>query len=375
MKRFFVQATAYEGIKTKVLTRTLPKGSIAVLHHQDIDATAAESLIERKVKAVINFKSSMTGTYEHSGVLELLRHDIPIFDITKELNSSISLHESVVKIWGNQLYVKDAHTWTLAANLYPYSLERYYQLHSLTQLHFPEVFHSFAHNSFEYGRKELPEFSKRPTIPECFERVKDQDVLIVARGRGYEADLKAVKRWLKKKDLIVIAVDGGADGLLQIGIVPHLIIGDMDSVSVKALHCGAKLLAHSYADGRSPGKEYLQSLGLEAETTMFIGTSEDMAISFSFWAQASSIFLIGSHTSMNEFLEKGRGGMGSSLLVRMQSGHKVIDLKGIHQLVDKSDGLSPHVSTFALSASFIAVAANSSKLFVLLAILWNWLGG
>ena len=52
---------------------------------------------------------------------------------------------------------------------------------------------------------------------------------------------------------LMIGVDGGADALLEAGYRPHVIVGDMDSVSDTGLLCGAELVVHAYPDGRAPG--------------------------------------------------------------------------------------------------------------------------
>ena len=51
----------------------------------------------------------------------------------------------------------------------------------------------------------------------------------------------------------VIAADGGVDRALALGLRIDLAIGDFDSVSEKALRCGALLIVHGYRDGRAPG--------------------------------------------------------------------------------------------------------------------------
>ena len=63
---------------------------------------------------------------------------------------------------------------------------------------------------------------------------------------------------------ILIGVDGGADALLESGHQPDLIVGDMDSVSDKALRCGAEIVVHAYRDGRAPGLARVEALGIDA---------------------------------------------------------------------------------------------------------------
>ncbi len=119
---------------------------------------------------------------------------------------------------------------------------------------------------------------------------------------------------------------------MNCGLLPDYIIGDMDSVSEAALRSGATLICHKYLNGPSPGLERLQALGLNGEQVAFVGMSEDLAIHIAYRCEAEHLYLIGCRFGMNEFLEKGRAGMGASMLCRIQAGDRITDLKGIHRL-------------------------------------------
>jgi thiamine pyrophosphokinase len=81
---------------------------------------------------------------------------------------------------------------------------------------------------------------------------------------GGDIDTELLRRWASSADR-VIAADAGADLLFHISIAPDLVIGDMDSVSVDALHAAKmheriseqdttdcdKLLAAAKKDGLS----------------------------------------------------------------------------------------------------------------------------
>src|SRR5947199_243080 len=82
----------------------------------------------------------------------------------------------------------------------------------------------------------------------------------VARGPGHKHDLRSVRPYMRDFKPVLIAVDGGADALLEVGGRPDVIVGDMDSVSDKALQCGAELVVHAYANGSAPGAERLDRL-------------------------------------------------------------------------------------------------------------------
>jgi len=127
-------------------------------------------------------------------------------------------------------------------------------------------------------------------------------------------------------------VDGGADLLLAEGLTPEVIIGDMDSVSDAALRCGAELVVHGYNDGRAPGLARLQAMGLEAKVFPSLGTSEDIAFLLAYEKGAELIVAVGAHFSLVDFLEKSRGGMASTFLVRLKVGEMLVDAKGLSKL-------------------------------------------
>ena len=131
---------------------------------------------------------------------------------------------------------------------------------------------------------------------------------------------------------MIIGVDGGGDALMEFGYKPHLVIGDMDSVSDECLKNCDEIIVHAYPDGRCPGMERIKKMGLDAVTFPFAGTSEDVALILAYENKAELIVTVGSHTSMVDFLEKGRKGMASTLLVRMKVGYKVVDAKGVSEL-------------------------------------------
>ena len=83
-------------------------------------------------------------------------------------------------------------------------------------------------------------------------------MLIVVRGEHHRRDLKALRAYIRDVRPLIVAVDGGADGVLEAGLKPDLILGDMDSASDAALDCGAELIVHAYPDGRAPGCERLE---------------------------------------------------------------------------------------------------------------------
>lgn len=135
---------------------------------------------------------------------------------------------------------------------------------------------------------------------------------------------------------VVIAVDGAADTLLRFGIIPHIIVGDMDSVSDTALKRGSEIIVHVYPNGDSPGRERLTKLGIPALECQVPGLSEDLALLLAYHKGAELIVIIGSHSSVEDFLDKGRRGMSSTFLTRLKVGSVLIDAKGVSKLYGSS---------------------------------------
>ncbi|MFY9526438.1 MAG: putative cytokinetic ring protein SteA, partial [Limnochordia bacterium] len=110
------------------------------------------------------------------------------------------------------------------------------------------------------------------------------------------------------------------------------IVGDMDSVSDGALTCGAQLIAHAYQNGECPGAARLEEMGLAYDLLPAPGTSEDVALLLAHAKKAEIIVLVGSHSNMIDFLEKGRPGMASTFLTRLKIGPILLDAKKVSEL-------------------------------------------
>jgi uncharacterized membrane-anchored protein len=157
-------------------------------------------------------------------------------------------------------------------------------------------------------------------------------VLVVVRGHDYKKDLTTLRGYIQEFRPALIGVDGGADALLEAGLKPDVILGDMDSVTNEALACGAEIVVHAYPDGRAPGKERVEALGITPMVMPGAGTSEDMAMLLAYEADCDLIVAVGGHASMVEFLDKGRPGMASTFLTRLKVGSKLVDAKGVNRL-------------------------------------------
>ena len=195
-----------------------------------------------------------------------------------------------------------------------------------------EALEAFAHNTVQYMLEERDLLAGRIDLPRFDTDFRDRPVLIVVRGVDHKRDIKALRPYIRDLRPVLVGVDGGADALLQEGFKPDMIVGDMDSAAEATLRCGAELVVHAYPDGRAPGREYLQQLGLEHKIVPAPGTSQDIAMLIAAEKGAELLVSVGSHFNLVEFLDKNRRGMASTFLTRLRVGEILVDAKGVSRL-------------------------------------------
>lgn len=325
-----IEGRARVGRRTKVLVGRLKKGDIAVICHRDIDVLAARELVNRAPRAIINAESSLSGRYLAYGALILMEAGIPVLDeVGHEVMNAIP-DGSQITLFGNQISTPSGFKATGTLLDKETLAERLQQ----AKEHTGAELESFARNTLEHLDQEWQLFLEPLNLPDLKTPIRSRHVVVVTRAPDYERDLKFLRAYLWEVRPIIIAVDGAADRLIQMGYHPHIILGDMDSISDRALRSGAECVVHGYVDPErlSPGWERCQQMNLDARLLRAPGTSEDVAMRLAYEMGAELIVAVGSHFSLEEFLDKGRYGMSSTFLTRLIVGTRLVDAKGISRL-------------------------------------------
>lgn len=350
------------GNRTKELVKRLRPGDIALLNHADLDATAAQSLIECRVAGVVNAVPSISGRYPNRGPGLLLQAGIPLLDAVGEpFFTQAEAHDGEDALLdGGSLLIGDS----LCANGVLMTPEHLTTLLDAARQNLSRELDSFARNTLEYLVEEKTLLLDPVEVPTIRTPIHGRHVLVVVRGEGYKDDLAMISPYIEDVQPVLVGVDGGADALLAAGLKPDIIIGDMDSVSDAGLRCGAELIVHGYARSErgAPGLSRIEALGLSAQVFHAPGTSEDIAILLADEKGASLIVAVGTHFSLEEFLDKGRSGMASTFLVRLRTGAKLVDAKGIGRLWEqRSRPAARELFLLILAALFpvLVIATNS----------------
>jgi uncharacterized membrane-anchored protein len=332
-----LEATARLGERTKHLVKRLRPGEIAVIDHVDIDRIAAEELIEAGVVAVLNASPSSQGRYPNAGPLMLAGAGIRLIDAPEADLFERLKDGDTVRIEGEAIYVGDEEV-ARGRVLEVAELEREMQEH---RARIDEALAEFAENTVAHVREETDLLTGDVDFPPTRASFRDRHVLIVVRGDRHRRDLKALRAYIRDVRPLIVAVDGGADGVIEAGLRPDVILGDMDSAGDEALRCGAELIVHAYPDGRAPGRQRLLDAGLEHQIVPSAGTSEDVAMLMAHEKGAALIVSVGAHFNLVEFLDRKRGGMSSTFLTRLKIGERLVDAKGVSRLYNPSSTLAP----------------------------------
>ncbi|GIH47813.1 putative cytokinetic ring protein SteA [Microbispora rosea] len=374
-----VTAVARIDRRTKRLTKRLKPGEIAIIDHVDIDRVSGEALVACGVAAVVNVAASISGRYPNLGPQILIDAGIPLID-----NASPELFEriadgDVIRVHDGMVYLGEE----LVGKGQPQTAESVEAAMTEARAGLAVQIEAFAANTMEYVRRERDLLIDGVGVPDIRTSLENRHALIVVRGYHYKEDIATLRPYIREYRPVLIGVDGGADALLDAGYVPDIIVGDFDSVSEKALCCGAELVVHAYRDGRAPGLERVRKLGQEAVVFPATGTSEDIAMLLSDDKGATLIVAVGTHWTLDEFLDKGRSGAASTFLTRLRVGSKLVDAKGVSRLYRSRISTSSLLLLVATTLVTIGVVLSVSPIGQVwlngLRVAWNgfifWLVG
>jgi len=323
-----LHAPARADRRTKSLTRRLRPGDIAVIDHIDLDGPAAEALAACKARAVINLAPSISGRYPNRGPEVLLEAGITLID-----NVGADLISTLVE--GEVLTLRDGAVFRGEECLGTGQVmtpERLEAEIAVARRNLDTELRRFVSNTLSFLERESGLLFEAANLPNFRLDLHDRHVLVVVRGEGARQDLSTIRGYIRERKPVLIGVDGGADLLLEQGFTPDIIFGDMDSISDAALRRGAQIIVHAYPDGRCPGKARLDALGVECQVLPGRGTSEDVVLLTAYEKGAELIIAVGTHFNLIDFLDKNRGGMSSTFLVRLRVGSRLVDAKGVSRL-------------------------------------------
>jgi uncharacterized membrane-anchored protein len=332
-----VAGSARLGRRTKQLVKRLGIGDIAVIDHLDVDRVSAEELVQCRVGAVVNCRASSSGAYPNMGPQLIVEAGVHLIDVDGDALFSLLADGDQIVVRGGEV-IRDGVTLAVGTVL---DAERVRSETHARREEIGEALERFAHNTIEHMREERELLAGKIELPRFRTDFRDRTALVVVRGVDHKRDLRALRPYIRDVRPVLVGVDGGAGAIVEEGFVPDMIVGDMDSADERALRCGAELVVHAYPDGRAPGREHLDALGLQYKLVPAPGTSQDVAMLIAAEKGASLIISVGSQFNLVEFLDRNRRGMSSTFLTRLRIGEILVDAKGVSRLYRPQPGSKP----------------------------------
>ncbi|HQA48697.1 MAG TPA: putative cytokinetic ring protein SteA, partial [Bacillota bacterium] len=226
----YIKSKAVVDKKTKNLVRRIKPGEIGIICHRDLDEVGAMSLIEARVKAVVNAERSISGRYPNLGPALLYREGIPLID-----NVGTKILETVKD--GDTVELRDGRIYLRGVLVGKGSVMNGKTIKremALAKRNLEAELDGFIDNTLEYAKKEKDLILGKLELPKLRTDIYGRHALVVVRGKDYRNDLSIIRSYIEEVKPVLIGVDGGGDALLEFGLVPDIIIGDMDSVSDRA---------------------------------------------------------------------------------------------------------------------------------------------
>ena len=362
-----VAGPARLGRRTKRLVKELRPGAVAVLDHKDLDRVSAEDLIAAGVLAVLNCSPSSTGAYPNMGPLLIVQAGIHLVDLPDDSLFKVLHDGQPITVRGGEVRKGEK----LLASGVVQEPEDVRAATDERRREIGDALEAFAQNTIEHMLEERELLSGRIELPRFDTDFRDRPALIVVRGVDHQKDLRALRPYIRDMKPAILAVDGGANALISEGFKPDMIVGDMDSATEAALRCGAELVVHAYPNGKAPGREHLEDLGLPYKLVPAPGTSQDVAMLIAAEKGAELIVSVGSQFNLVEFLDKNRLGMASTFLTRLRLGEILVDAKGVSRLYSPRAGAAPMVAVvLAGLVCLIAIVLATPALRDVADLLW-----
>ena len=325
--------------RTNALLGRLRPGDIAVIDHLDLDRRTAEQLVAQQVGAVVNAGRLVSGRYPALGAEVLAKAGVALLDDTGpgvlglRSGARARLEEDRLLVDGQQ--VARGTRLDLDAVLAQMDQAR---AGLTTQLE------SFTHSTTEYLRREQELLLHGQGIPDVTTRIAGRPVVVVVHAFDHEADLRRIRRFIREQHPVLVGVDAGADVLRAARLKPDIVVIGEEGlarvpggagervVSDAALRSATEVVVHADATDRAVGADRLERIGVRPVRVATSGTSEDLALLLADLKGASLIITVGTHATLDEFLDRQRSGLASTFLTRLRVGSRLVDAKAVPEV-------------------------------------------
>ncbi len=304
---------------------TLRAGDVAVVDLPELDSRQAQSLIDQRVRAVINASPSSSGRIPNTGPQMLSHAGITLIDVTSEgiwsrLNSGDRVRIDRGSVFKDEILVAsgvELDQRRTAADLAAAQSGLATRLDSLTA------------NAADHIQREHAMLMDGVSVPRLRTRLRHRPVVVVSRGFDDAADLRGLRRYIESSDPVLIGAGPGADLLLEAGYVPRIVIGSLDTLSDRAIRSAGEVVVTT-TSGVLDMPERLERHGKEISTFVSTGSDDDLAILLADTNEAAVIIHVGAPANLSQFLERAPTDVARMFVAKLRAGSKIVDAKAVH---------------------------------------------
>lgn len=329
-------------------------GDIAVIDRLDLDRASAEALVAREPAVVLNVQPTLSGRFPAGGAQTLIDAGILLIDrVGADILAAKDGSLGTVTLGGgpDAVTVDDDKPWvpyaaddaedTPPVDATPPSPEAVIVVGdvavtghvvaaedveaTMSQAHtgLPHQLAAFTANAMDVVERSGGAVIEGEGLPPLGIDVSGRHVLVIAPGAGHAKAVKALREYVKERKPVVIAVDEAADAAVAAKIRPDVVVGDVSSISEKALAGAARVIVHDPAGQIAAAR--VDALSASHDTTAVDLASEDLAILLAHHGEADVIVTAGVATSLVDLLESGRPDAASTFLTRLSAGARIVD--------------------------------------------------
>lgn len=342
--------------RTRILLPRLRSGDLAVVDHLDMDRASAQGLVDAGVVAVVNASPMISGRYPNLGPEVLAEAGIVLVDgigaaglAAIKDGTTVRLHEATVYVddravaTGREVDAETVHAEMASA-----------RTGLVTQLE------TFTHNTTEFLRREQDLLLNGLGVPRPSTRIAGRAVVVVVPGNDFEAELAAIRPFLREQQPVLIGVERGAEALREAGYQPDIVVLDAqaeesDRPSAKTLRSARDVVVRVPRGADRTSTDGLERLGVRPLRLEAAATCEDAALILADAGDAAVIIGVGMHATLDEFLDRQRSGLASTYLTRLKVGQRLVDATTLPYLY--SGRVRPRHLLLVMLAGLVALAA------------------
>jgi uncharacterized membrane-anchored protein len=337
--------------RSKVLLPRLRPGDVAVLDHLDLDRATAQALIDTGVAAVLNASPFLSGRYPALGPRLLADTGMLLLDQVEGVDripdgSRIRIHDEVVYVEGEPVAIgRTVDTAVLSGEMDEARAGLGTQLDT------------FTHNSAAFLRRGEGLLLHGEGLPSLATRVAGRPALVVVDGGELNAQLRSIRAFITERRPVLIGVDGGAEALRRAGYSPDVVVlatgPDAPELPTKGTLRDARDVVARVERGDRRPVEQLERIGVRAARVETAATTEDVALLLAFASDATVIIGVGTHATLDDFLDRQRSGLASTYLTRLRVGQRLVDASAVPLLY--SGRLRPRHLFLAILVGLVAL--------------------